>query len=192
LERTTEPEGSALFRPQVGDVRPAEVNATAVDAQETGHAVEQRRLARAVLADEPEDLSFAELQIDLVHRGDAPEPFQDAGALEDTGASAPGLCARRARGAASPFCGAGGCRLGGAPATPTVDVIAEQFAVGPVNGTRPSMNTARPASECDVDRLLHDHDREPRRGSMDDVDQLTDAVGAGRGELSMSSNFDRG
>src|SRR5207244_6963809 len=40
---------------------------------------------RAVLADQAQDLTFAQLEIDVVDRGNAPEPFGHARALEHHG-----------------------------------------------------------------------------------------------------------
>src|SRR3546814_17179333 len=40
-------------------------------------AVEHRRLAGAVRADDREDLALADLEADVVHRGDAPEAEPD-------------------------------------------------------------------------------------------------------------------
>ena len=47
---------------------PCEEDAALVDREEAGDAVEQRGLAGAVLADEPEDLALPELEVDVVRR----------------------------------------------------------------------------------------------------------------------------
>jgi phosphopantothenate synthetase len=45
---------------------------------EARYGLEQRALARPVVADEPEDLSFADVQVDALEDGDRPEALDDA------------------------------------------------------------------------------------------------------------------
>ena len=67
------PRWARAERRDVGDVDPAEVDPPRVDRGEAGEAVEQRGLAGAVVADEPEDLAALQLEVDLVDGGDAAE-----------------------------------------------------------------------------------------------------------------------
>ena len=65
-------------RPSVGapvrDVLSVEADAPAVDGKEARHAIEQRRLARPVGPDEPEDAAVVQFEVDLVDGPDPPEP----------------------------------------------------------------------------------------------------------------------
>src|SRR5215213_277895 len=49
-----------------------------VGAMEARYGLEQRALAGPVIADEPEDLSFADVQVDALEDGDRPEALDDA------------------------------------------------------------------------------------------------------------------
>ena len=53
---------------------PLEDDLPAVRPVQTGNQVEQRRLAGAVRADQPDDLTLTDVERDVVDRDDAPEP----------------------------------------------------------------------------------------------------------------------
>ena len=53
------------------------------DGEDPGDAVDQRGLARAVGADETEDLALADVEIHVRDRGQPPEPFGDTFAFEE-------------------------------------------------------------------------------------------------------------
>ncbi|MDP1794426.1 MAG: hypothetical protein Q8K63_09855, partial [Acidimicrobiales bacterium] len=63
-------------------------DAAAVDLVEARDAVHQRGLARAVVPDQAEDLAFAQLQVDVVDRGDAAEALHQRHRLEQVGGRA--------------------------------------------------------------------------------------------------------
>ena len=98
--------------------------------EEAGDAVEQRGLAGAVVADEAEDLALAELEVDVVDRGDAAEALHHAVALEDLGASGPGARDGAASATAARPCGAGPWPAPSSPASA-------------LRRRRPAMNTER-------------------------------------------------
>src|SRR4051794_24722378 len=78
LERTPERALRAFVRGPVGDVDASQADTPRVDLEEARDAIHERRLAGAVVADEPEDLALLQLQIDVVDRGDATEALDDA------------------------------------------------------------------------------------------------------------------
>ena len=82
LERAAE----AGSRPAAGappaHVDPVELDAAAVRGLEAADEVEDRRLAGAVRADEPEDLALVQRQVDVAHRGDAAEPLAQSAYLQ--------------------------------------------------------------------------------------------------------------
>src|SRR6185295_6461677 len=75
--RNLEAAGDAAACPQVrrqlGDVLAAEHHAAGLRTQRAGNAVDQRRLARAVRPDQPEPFAFADIDADIVERGEATE-----------------------------------------------------------------------------------------------------------------------
>ena len=89
------PQRGSFVRRTIGDSWSSSRMRPAVDGQEARHAIEQRRLARAVLADEPEDLARRSSRSTLVDRGDAAE------ALGDTAARQHGRGVRRGGGVRS-------------------------------------------------------------------------------------------
>src|SRR5207247_5352515 len=98
LEGATE----AVRRPPVGtpagDVDAAEEDAAGVRRQQSGDQVEDRRLAGAVGADEPEDLMGGEGKGHVVDRGDAAEAAGEPADLEHgLLGTAVAVTARRAR-----------------------------------------------------------------------------------------------
>src|SRR5439155_26418743 len=62
---------------------PVEEDLAAVRAVDAGHALDQGRLARAVVADECHDLSVAHLEVDIGERLHRPERLRDTAELED-------------------------------------------------------------------------------------------------------------
>ena len=60
----------------------------AVGAVVAGEDLEQRRLAGAVLAEQPVDRARLELEVDAVERDGAREPLRDRGHAEDGGSAA--------------------------------------------------------------------------------------------------------
>src|SRR5947209_10844841 len=80
LERPPEPGPRPPVRAPFGDVLFVQEDAPAVDGQEARHAVEQRRLARPVGPDEPEDATLVQLDVDIVDGPNAPEPPRDGAA----------------------------------------------------------------------------------------------------------------
>src|SRR5207249_3685414 len=73
LERAAEATGRPVGRTQLGHVASVELDAPGVGGQEARADVEQRRLARAVGADDPEHLPTADREVDVVDGGDPPE-----------------------------------------------------------------------------------------------------------------------
>jgi hypothetical protein len=59
------------MRRQLGDVLAAEHHAAGLRTQRAGNAIDQRRLARAVRADQAEPLAFPDIDADIVERGEA-------------------------------------------------------------------------------------------------------------------------
>src|SRR5437867_2708327 len=76
-------EARALVRTQPCDVRAVERHDAAVRDLETGDDVEQRRLTRAVGADESRDDTGIHGEIDAGERRDAPEADGDPGGVEE-------------------------------------------------------------------------------------------------------------
>jgi hypothetical protein len=73
-------------RPLGGDVAPEELDAPRGGLVEPGHAVEERRLARAVRADERDDALPGDGERDVVDRHKAAEDLRDVRGLQDRGA----------------------------------------------------------------------------------------------------------
>ena len=61
-------EGGALVLRQIGDVRPAEHDRTAVHGPHAGHGVEQRGFSGAVSADDGDEIAVAQMQIEIDQR----------------------------------------------------------------------------------------------------------------------------
>ena len=154
--------------------------------EEPGDAVEQGRLAGAVLADEPEDLAAVQVEVDVVDGGDAAEALHDAAAREHdrhVGAGGDRLgWPRLGRRCAVPLRRRPRRRRGG-----RLGALDEHRAqdVGPVEqlGGRAGeaelalLHEHRPLGEVegDVDRLLDDDDRDAGGVHLvHDLDELAD------------------
>ena len=85
LKGAAEPGPGPLVGGPSGDVAAPELDGAAVDGQEPGDAVEERRLAGAVLADEAEDLALPEFEVDAVDGVDAAEALDDSVAGKQDG-----------------------------------------------------------------------------------------------------------
>jgi hypothetical protein len=77
LERAGDPEARELMRPDVAQRALAPRDVAVVGAHEAADHVEERRLARAVGADDADDLARRDLQGDVVERGQAAEAHRD-------------------------------------------------------------------------------------------------------------------
>src|SRR5918998_6686362 len=73
LERATDTTGDSPVRRKKGDVLASVRDRAGVRLIEPGDAVEQRGLARAVRADEADDLPFGHVDVDVVERDEPPE-----------------------------------------------------------------------------------------------------------------------
>ena len=71
LERARDAEASALVGRYTSELTVGEPHRPAVRLQEAEQAVEERRLARTVRADEPDDLPLGDVEAHAVERGDA-------------------------------------------------------------------------------------------------------------------------
>ena len=204
LERPTQPALGPLVRGEVLDVLAGQDDAPAVHLQEAGDAVEQRRLAGAVLPDEPDDLTLAEVERHLVDGPDPAEALHDVADLEDHRRLLAGRHACRCLGHG---CGAVlravrrrlqttaalglGRRHGGGGAAdehgPEQLRALEQLGGGPGEPELPLLHEDGPVGELqrDVDRLLDDDDRHPGLVRLvHDLDELADDRGReAEGEL---------
>jgi hypothetical protein len=174
----------------LGDVLALEDDAAPVDREKARDAVEQRRLAGAVLADEPEDLALPQHEVDLVDGRDATEPLDDLPALENHGGIGPGGdplgLVRRSHGLPGFLCrllrlavaGDRGARRCAGDEHRAQDVRSVEKLLGRSGETELALlHEHRPLGELkgDVYRLLDDDDRQA--GLVDlpyHVDQLTD------------------
>ena len=86
---------------QAGDVALVEDDPACLGSEDAEEAVEERRLARAVRADEADRLTRRHLEGDVVERGDAREALGHPAGVEQTGAVASAVIARPARDAAA-------------------------------------------------------------------------------------------
>src|SRR6185437_3495450 len=68
--------GSRVRRAQ-RDATPVDVELTLVRAQRAGDRLDERRLSRAVVADQRDDLACADLQVDAAERDDGAEALVD-------------------------------------------------------------------------------------------------------------------
>jgi hypothetical protein len=66
---------------------PLEPNLALVEGMDPDHALDQRRLSGAVVADERHHLAATDLEVDPVERADRPEGLRHADALEQRGVS---------------------------------------------------------------------------------------------------------
>src|SRR5947209_11486374 len=82
LEGPAQAAAGPLVRRPIGDVVAAEDHPATVDGVEPRDAVHERRLAGTVVADEPNDLALAKLEVDVVDGGDATEALGHRAALE--------------------------------------------------------------------------------------------------------------
>ena len=82
LERASDPELEHPVGWRVGDLGAAEVNLALLDALVAGDHVEQRRLARAVGADQPVDLALVDVEVAALQRVDAAVGLRDAPDLD--------------------------------------------------------------------------------------------------------------
>src|SRR5207249_7625753 len=80
LERAPEAAPGPGVRRQGRDVRAAEHDPSPIGGQEPGDEVEDGRLARAIGADEPEDLPLVDAEVDAV---DGPDPAERDAQLLD-------------------------------------------------------------------------------------------------------------
>src|SRR5690606_32173877 len=82
LEGAADAEPGPPVRRQAGDVMPVERHATPVGVEVAGEAVEQRRLARAVGPDQPDELARLDGQRHCIEGADAGEALRDGVGLE--------------------------------------------------------------------------------------------------------------
>src|SRR5690349_24084163 len=82
LERAGDAEASDPMRRRVGDIAAAEQHAPRVGAEISRHAVEERRLARAVRADQAHELTALDREIDPIDRAHADETLAQPPNLE--------------------------------------------------------------------------------------------------------------
>ena len=78
LEGAADAEPGAFVDPQAGDVGAVELDDAAVGSQDAEDAVEERRLAGAVRADQSDALALLDVDVDLIERDDARELLADA------------------------------------------------------------------------------------------------------------------
>src|SRR5207245_4711901 len=79
LERTRDPEVADLVGREAGELLRAEAHRAGGRRERARHAVEEGGLARAVRADEAEDLALLHLEGGGVPRGEAAEALRGAG-----------------------------------------------------------------------------------------------------------------
>ena len=77
-----DPEPGGVLRPVDRDLLAVEVDLAGVERVDAGDALDQRRLAGAVVADERHDLARAHLEVDVDERLDRAEALRDAARLE--------------------------------------------------------------------------------------------------------------
>ena len=82
LERPADAQPGSPVDRQPVDQRALESDGSRVGTLNTQQAVEQRRLAGAVRADQADHLVGVDRQADVAERGDAPEPLGDPGCFE--------------------------------------------------------------------------------------------------------------
>ena len=87
LEGTADAETRPPVRRHACQVLPFEGDRPSVGRQDAEEAVEERRLSRAVRTDQPDELAFADIEVDAVERGDARELHRDARRLEQAHAA---------------------------------------------------------------------------------------------------------
>ena len=139
---------------------PSRSTASRVGLGEAGDQVEQRRLAGAVVADEPDDLAGAHVEVDAVDRDDAAEAPAQAQAP-----TAPGRRPAAARRGSRPRPGADAVGRRRARNTAwSTSGRSSSSAVGPAEAHLALLEEHGPLGDRqrDVDRLLDDHDRHAR------------------------------
>src|SRR5712692_2836078 len=82
LERAADPKPGDPVRRHAGDRRAVQLDVAAVEVINAADAVQQRRLAGAVGADDAHDVAFGDLEVHSVHRGHAAESLGDSAQLE--------------------------------------------------------------------------------------------------------------
>src|SRR5262245_2067433 len=99
LKRADQAEAADRVGPEPGERAPAEPHVAGVGLEEAGQQVERGGLARAVGADEPEDLALGHRQVEAAHRLDAAEALGQPARLEQRARAhrtpPPGPSARR-------------------------------------------------------------------------------------------------
>ena len=98
LERAGDPQPRHPVARGVGQIAAAEEHLPTVSGDITGHAVEQRRLTRAVRADQADELTALDPEVHLVDGRDADEALDQTANLEQRHQPADrGALARRSR-----------------------------------------------------------------------------------------------
>src|SRR6185437_15826910 len=97
LKAAHDAEPRAPVRGHPRDVPPLEGDAAAVHRQRAGYTIDQRRLARAVRADEPEPLAGLHRDAHLVERQESPEALGETVDLEERAGHRQRVRSRRTR-----------------------------------------------------------------------------------------------